>query len=125
MLEWQDREHELIDNEAMDDNATMRALKNFGLHKFWAIQGMKAQVELMTCLVNAWDVQDQCFIIGDHWLEIEPTDIYFLTKLSRRGRNISLFRTRQGGLPTADYKAHYCRDSVELKDGCIDIKTIL
>lgn len=37
---------------------------------------MKAQVELMTWLVNAWDVQEQCFIIGDHKLVIETEDIY-------------------------------------------------
>ena len=98
MLEWREHENKLIDNETMDDNTTMTALKNCGLYKFWAIQGMKAQVELMTWIVNAWEVQDQCFIIGDHWLEIELEDIYFLTGLSRRGRSISLFGARQGGL---------------------------
>ena len=72
----------------------MRVLKNCGLYNFWVIQGMKAQVELMTWLVNAWEVQDQCFIIGDHRLEIELKDIYFLTGLSRRGENISLFGAR-------------------------------
>ena len=104
MLEWQEREHETIDNEAIDDPAMMRVLKNCGLYKFWAIQGMKEHLELMTWLVNAWEVQDQCFIIGDHRLEIKLEDIYFLTKLSRRGENISLFGARQGVLPVASYK---------------------
>ena len=94
-----------MDNEAMDNPATMCALKNYGLYKFWEIQGIKSQVELLTWLVNAWYMQDQCFIIGDHRLEIELKDIYFLTGLSQRGRNISLFGTRQGGLPIASYKA--------------------
>ena len=85
MLEWREGEHELMENEAMDDLETMRALKNCGLYNFWAIQGMKVQVELLTWLVNAWDMQYQCFIIGDHRLVIEPEDIYFLTEFPHRG----------------------------------------
>ena len=104
MLEWRECEHEAIDNEAMNDLAIMSVLKNCGLYNLWAIQGMRAQVDLMTWLVNTWDVQDQCFIIGDHQLEIELEDIYFLTRLSKRGENISLFGARQGGLPVSSYK---------------------
>ena len=77
----------------------MQVLKNCGLYNFWVIQGMRAQVELMTWLVNKWDVQDQCFIIGDHRLEIKLEDIYFLIGLYKIGENISLFGARQGGLP--------------------------
>ena len=86
---------------------------------------MKAQVEMMTWLVNTWDVQDHCFIIGGHWLEIELEDIYFLTVLSRRGEKISLFGARQDGLPVASYKQQFCSDAVDPKDNLIDIKTIL
>ena len=103
----------------------MGVLKNYGLYKFWVIQGMRAQVELMTWLVNKWDVQDQCFIIGDHWLKIELEDIYFLTGLSKRGENISLFGVRQGGLPVASYKQEFCSGESEPKVNRIDIKTIL
>ena len=52
MLEWREREHELIENEAIEDPTTMHALRNCGLYKLWAIQGMRAQGELMTWLVN-------------------------------------------------------------------------
>ena len=45
-----------IDNESMDDPTIMHVLKNCGLYKFWEIQRMKAQVELMTWLVNTWEV---------------------------------------------------------------------
>ena len=86
---------------------------------------MKAQVELMTWLVNTWDVQDQCFIIGDHRLEIELEDIYFLTGFSKRGENISFFEARQGGLPVASYKQEFCSDATDPKDNFIDINTIL
>ena len=65
---------------------------------------MRAQVELLTWLVNKWDIQGQCFIIDDHRLELELEDIYFLTSLSKRGEHISLFGARQGGLSVASYK---------------------
>ena len=40
MLEWREIEHGIVENEDMDDPATMRSLKNCGLYKFWSIQGM-------------------------------------------------------------------------------------
>ena len=104
MLEWREREHEGTENADMNDPATMRLLRNYGLYKFQAIQGIRAQVEVMTWLVNKWDVQNQCFIIGDHRLELELKDIYFLTGLSKRGENISLFGARHSDLPVASYK---------------------
>ena len=72
-------------------------------------------MELMTWLVNKWDVQEQCFIIGDHKLELELEDIYFLTGLSKRGEHISLFGARQGGLPIASYKQEFCSEEVDPK----------
>ena len=83
MLEWRECEHEAVDDMAMNNPAIMRTLRDFSLYKFRAIQGMRAQVELMTWLVNKWDVQEQCFIIGDHKLEIELEDIYFLIGLPK------------------------------------------
>ena len=68
MLEWRECEHEEVGDAAMNNPAIMRVLRNCGLYKFRAIQGMRAQVELMTWLVNKWDVQEQCFIICDQKL---------------------------------------------------------
>ena len=53
MLEWRELEHEMHDNEAMDDLEMLRLRKNFCLFKFWAIQRIKVPVEFMTCLINA------------------------------------------------------------------------
>ena len=58
MLEWREREHELHDNTTMDDSTTISTLKNCFLYKLWVIQSTKAQVELMTWLVNSWDVRE-------------------------------------------------------------------
>ena len=108
MLEWREREHETHDNEAIDSPTMLRALKNCGLYKFWSTTRMKSQVELMTWLVNAWDIQEQCFIIGDHRLIIDVEDIYFLIGFPRSGRDISLFGTQLRGKPTASYMVQYC-----------------
>ena len=75
MLIWREHGHEGVDDTAMIHLPTMQALRACGLYTFWAIQGMRAQVDLLTCLVNKWDVQDHCFFIGDHWLKIELDDI--------------------------------------------------
>ena len=56
MLEWREREHEEVDDVAMLHLPTLRVLRECGLYKFWAIQGMRAQVDLLTWLVNKWDV---------------------------------------------------------------------
>ena len=59
MLIWREREHEDVDDAAMLYFPTMQALRAFSLYKFWAIQGMRAQVDLLTWLVNRWNVHDQ------------------------------------------------------------------
>ena len=104
---------------------TMQALRACGLYKFWAIQGMRAQVDLLMWLVNRWNVQDQCFIIGSHRLEIELEDIYFLTGFSKRGEQISLFGTRPGGQSVASLRLEFCNDQVDPQDKWIDIKNII
>ena len=53
MLELREREHETHNAEEIDSPAIFRALKNYGIYKFWSIQGMKAQVKLMTWMVKA------------------------------------------------------------------------
>ena len=45
---------------------------------------MRAQVPFLEWLVERWNIQDQCFYIGGHQLEIEASDIYFLTGLPNR-----------------------------------------
>ena len=90
MLIWWEREHEEVDEVVINHQPTLQALRACGLYKFWAISGMRAQVDLLTWLVSKWDVQDQCFVIGGHRLEIELEDIYFFTGLSRRGEPLSM-----------------------------------
>ena len=73
------------------------ALKAYDLYKYWAIPGMRAQVRFLEWMVERWNVQDQCFYIRGHQLEMEPAYIYFLTGLPKRGKDLTLFGTRPGG----------------------------
>ena len=125
MLIWREREHEDVDDTTMLHFPTMQALRSCGLYKFWAIRGMRAQVDLLTWLVKRWNVQDQCFMIGGHQLEIEPKDIFFFTVLPERGEQISLFRTRPGGQFVASLRLEFCDDRADPKDKQIDIKNII
>ena len=58
MLEWREHEHEAVDEAAMGILPTLHVLKNCGLYKYWEMKGMRAQVDLLTWLVNRWDVQE-------------------------------------------------------------------
>lgn len=51
-------------------------------------------------------------------------DIYFFTRLSRRGAPISLSRYHRGGETVNDYVATYCVNSQPRKGGNIKIKKI-
>ena len=86
-----------MDLATINHHPLINALKACGLYKFWAIPGMRAQVDFLQWLVDRWNVQDQCFFIGCHQLEMEPKDIYFLTGLPKRGEHLTLFGTRPGG----------------------------
>ena len=97
MLVWWEREHEDVDEAALLHPPSIQALRACILLKFCAILGMRDQVDFLQWLVDRWSTQNQCFIIGGHWLEIEPEDIYFLTGLPKRGEGLSLFRSRLGG----------------------------
>ena len=56
MLIWREREHEEVDEATMIHQPTLKVLRACGLFKFWAISGMRAQVDLLTWLVSKWDV---------------------------------------------------------------------
>ena len=48
MLIWREREHEKVDEAAMIHQPTLQVLRACRLFKFWAISGMRAQVDLLT-----------------------------------------------------------------------------
>jgi len=101
---------------------TLQALRACRLYKFWAILGMRAQVDLLTWLADRWNIQDHCFMIGVHQLKIELSDIYFLTGLSKRGEQLSLFGTRPDGQSIASLQLEFYDDQVDPKDKRLILK---
>ena len=122
MLIWREQEHKDVDLAAINHQPSIDALRACKLFKFWAIPGMRAQVDFLQWLVHRWNIHDQCFIISGHQLEMEPQDIYFFTGLPKRGEQLTLFGTRPGGQSIDSLWLEFCND--QTKDKGIDIKTI-
>jgi len=70
------------------------------------------------------NVQEECFIAGDHRLAINIDDIYFLGGLPHRSKEIIFLFHRHGGETNATYLIQNCIDGASLTNGRIDIKTI-
>ena len=51
---------------------------------------MKAYIHLLEYIIDLWDPKQQHFVVGTHILTIDIEDIYFLTRLSQRGRKVVL-----------------------------------
>ena len=92
MVIWKEREHEVPNNQAANDPATIEALRNSRLLKYFWIPGMKAHVRLLEYIIDMWDADQEHFVVGVHILPIEIEDIYFLTGLSMRGIPVVLSR---------------------------------
>ena len=55
MVIWKEREHEVLDTQAINDPAGIEALWNCELLKYFQIPGMKAHVWLLEYIINMWD----------------------------------------------------------------------
>lgn len=80
---------------ALEDPNCLDALRNYGLLKFFLTPSLWAQPELLQYLISLWDIGREVFVIHDQEFELETLDIYFITRLSRRGETIQLY----GGRP--------------------------
>ena len=89
MVVWKEREHEILNNQATNDPATIEALQNCGLLKYFWVPSMKAHIHFLEYIIGMWDLDQENFVAGVHILPIEVEDIYFLTSLSmREAKNI-------------------------------------
>ena len=79
----------------------MEALKNHGLNKFFITPCLRAQPELLQYLISILDKDKEKFLLQDQELEIDVSDIYFITGLSWRG--VALILT--GTWPTMENMA--------------------
>jgi len=61
VVEWKEREHDSVDELAIEDEACMDALRDCGLKKFFPTPYLQAQPELLQYLINILDENDQVF----------------------------------------------------------------
>ena len=99
VLEWREREHEVMDNAALQSAPTIQALRTCGLLKFFCTSPMRANVHLLEFMVNYWDHDMGMFNLQGETLELTVEDIYFITGLSQRGAPVNLEGTGRGRDP--------------------------
>ena len=99
VLEWREREHEIMDHAALQSVPTIKALRNCGLLKFFCTSPMQANVRILEFMVNYWDHELGMFNLQGETLELTTEDIYFITGLSRGGAPVNLEGTGRGGDP--------------------------
>jgi len=97
VIEWKEREHDAVDALAIEDEACMDALRDCGLKKFFLTPYLRAQPELLRFIIDARDVKDQVFRLRDQTLELDVSDVYFITGLSQRGARPILTGSRPSG----------------------------
>ena len=90
MVIWKECEHEIANFQVVKDPATIEALHNCGLLKYFRVLGMKAYIRLLEYIIEMWDPSQQHFVFRTDTLTIDIEDIYFLTGLSQRGRHMVL-----------------------------------
>ena len=110
MLQWKEREHEVNDQAALGDHAIIVSLRNCGLLKFFMCPGLRVQPLLLQRMVAMWEPDSQCFLVGDHYLEIEIDDIYFLFGLAHRGEPVEFGHRGGGGEPVESYIRDLCAE---------------
>ena len=84
-IEWREREHEGVDNEALNHPNTVNALRQCGLLKYFQTSSMRSETPLLQLLIGYWDPDRLQFAIDDETISFEAEDIYFLTSLSHQG----------------------------------------
>ena len=126
VLEWREREHENMDQYALQISPTMQALWKSGLLKFFCTSPMRANVHLLEFLIGYWDHDLGAFDLQGEILEIALKYIYFITGLSLQGTPINLEGTGKGDdlLSVHDYINTYCMPGNQKRGSCILIAHI-
>ena len=82
VLEWREREHENMDQDALQISPMVQELRQSGLLKFFCTSPMRANVHLLELLIGYWDHDLGAFDLQGEILEVALEDIYFITGLS-------------------------------------------
>ena len=96
VLEWREREHENMDQDALWSAPTVQALQQSGLLNLFCTSPVRANVRLLEFLIGYWDHDLGAFDLQGEILEVALEDIYFIMVLSRLGTPINLEGTGKG-----------------------------
>ena len=123
VLEWREREHEDMDQEALQDAPTMNVLCQSGLLKFLCASPMRLNVRLLEFLINYWDHDLGMSDLQGEFLEVTSEDVYFISGLSRRGAPVNLKGTDRGSdlLSVHNYIDIYYETGTQKRSSCIPI----
>ena len=119
VLEWREREHGTMDQEALQIAPTIHALRISGLLKFFCTSPMRANVHLLEFMINYWDHDLGMFNLQGETLDITTEDMYFITGLSRRGAPVNL----EGGDPLSvqNYIDVFCTPGTQKRGSCVPV----
>ena len=81
VLEWREREHEDMDQEALQDAPTVNVLCYSEILKFLYASPMQSNVRLLEFLINYWDHNLGMFDLQGEFLEVTSEDVYFISGL--------------------------------------------
>ena len=82
VLEWREREHEDMDQDALQSAPMVHALRQSGLLKLFCTSPMRSNVRLLEFFINYWDHDLGAFDLQGEFLEITLEEIYFISSLS-------------------------------------------
>ena len=85
VLEWREREHEDMDQEALQYAPMVNNLRQSGLLKFFCTSPMRSNVCLLEFLINYWDHDLGMFDLQGEFLDVTFEDVYFISDLSQLG----------------------------------------
>lgn len=112
-ITWHEREHSAIDNQVMEDQNALDALRGCGLLEFFKIPNMKVNTRLLVLRIHYWSAEEDAFVIDKMPQRIKIEDIYFITGLYRRGEIVQPIVRTRGSLSVEDYTYIYYRGNVE------------
>ena len=75
-------------------------------------------------MVVMWELDSQCFFIGDQLLDIEIHDIYFLTEISHRGKRVEFGGRGGGGESVDSYVTDLCMEGTHKQGGKLPIQHV-
>jgi hypothetical protein len=112
-VHWREREHEEIDILVNEEPASITAIKQCGLWKFYQCPFTRAQPRLLNGLVDYWHPEEKAFNLEGKSLNPMNEDIYFLTGLLRRGGPTNLRTFSPGPFSITELIGMHCEADTE------------